>query len=123
MRIAILGTGAIGGHMAVRLAEAGNDVSAVARGETLAAIRAAGLRLEVDGTIHGATIRVSQSATELGPQDVVFVTVKATALASSVDALRPMVGPTTRVVFAQNGIGWWYPIALPAGHPGVPVLP
>jgi 2-dehydropantoate 2-reductase len=123
MKIAILGVGAIGGHLAVRLARAGNAVSAIARGETLQAIRTTGLRLEADGTTHDATIHAAESAAELGPQDVVFVTVKATAVASIVGALRPLVGPATRVVFAQNGIGWWYPVALPAGHPDVPALP
>jgi 2-dehydropantoate 2-reductase len=123
MKIAVVGVGAIGGHLAVQLARAGHVVTAVARGETLRAIRATGVGLEIEGITHMANIEAVGSTTEAGPQDVVFVTVKATALASVVDALRPLVGPTTRVVFAQNGISWWYPVALPACHPAVPALP
>ena len=123
MKIAVLGAGSVGGHFAVRLAQAGHAVTAIARGETLKAIRDDGLMLEVDGVTHVADVRAAESTVDAGPQDVVFVTVKATALASTVDALRPLIGPGTRVVFAQNGVGWWYPIALPATHPSVPDLP
>lgn len=127
MKVAVVGTGSIGGHLAVRLADAGADVTAVARGATLAAIRERGLVLEAAGVetrVAVAAVDASADGTaSAGPQDVVFVTVKATALASIADAVRPLVGASTRVVFAQNGMTWWYPLGLPAGHPPLPELP
>ncbi len=123
MRIAVVGTGSIGGHLAVRLAEGGATVTAVARGATLAAIRERGLTLEAGGVATQADVAAVESTAGAGVQDVVFVTVKATALASIVDMLPPLVGPATRVVFAQNGMTWWYRIGLPADHPPVPDVP
>ena len=87
MRICVFGAGAIGGHIAAKLASAGHDVSAVARGANLAALQAGGIALrEGERTIAGP-VRASGRAAELGAQDVVFVTTKATALASLEDAV------------------------------------
>lgn len=118
MRICIYGAGAGGGHFAVRLAQAGHDVTVIARGDNLAAIRAGGLRLlsgEDDAVVHPFA---TDDPAQAGIQDLVIVTVKATALASIAAGLKPLVGPDTRVLFTQNGMPWWYPLGLAA-----PVLP
>ncbi|HEY0419273.1 MAG TPA: 2-dehydropantoate 2-reductase N-terminal domain-containing protein, partial [Acetobacteraceae bacterium] len=80
MKVAVFGAGAIGGHLAARLAEGGAEVSVVARGDHLAAMQANGLRITApDRRLH-ARIRATADAAELGPQDAVLVTVKAPAL-------------------------------------------
>ena len=109
MRVCVFGAGAIGGHLAARLAQApGATVSVVARGAQLAAIRARGLRVRAaDGTIE-ATVAASDDPSELGPQDVVLVTTKAPALASVAATVAPLLGPDTAVAFVTNGIPWWY---------------
>jgi 2-dehydropantoate 2-reductase len=117
MKCCVVGAGAIGGHLAVKLRRAGHEVAVIARGPQLAAIRAAGLVLEQGGQALHANVRAAEGSGELGVQDVVFVTTKATALASVVPLLPPLVGSATRVVFIQNGITWWYPLGLPAAHP------
>lgn len=123
MRICIYGAGAGGGHFAVKLARAGHDVSAVARGAHLAAIRDNGLLLEQGDQQLGARIAASERPEDLGPQDVVIVTVKATGLPAIADRLSPLLTPDTLVVFAQNGMPWWYPHGLPAGKPLPPSIP
>jgi 2-dehydropantoate 2-reductase len=108
MQICVFGAGAIGGHLAVRMAQGGADVSAVARGAQLAAIRARGLRaygVDFDAT---AKIAASDNPADLGPQDVVFVTTKAPALPAVAAAIAPLLKPDTPVVFVMNGIPWWY---------------
>src|SRR5262245_50686101 len=101
-RICIFGAGAVGGHLAAKLAAAGHDVSAVARGANLAGIRARGLslRTKIDGedrTIAGR-VRASERAADLGAQDVVFVTTKATALAALAEAAPALSHPETAFV-------------------------
>lgn len=123
MRIAVFGAGATGGHLAARLAAAGNRVSVVARGAHLAAIRARGLRLESGPQALVAEVAASDRPADLGPQEVVFVTVKAPALAGAAAALAPLVGPGTLLVFTQNGMPWWYPVGLAPGLPRPPDLP
>ena len=108
MKICIYGAGAIGGHVAVRLARAGHDVSVVARGAHLAAIQANGLTLELAGERLTAKVAASDDADDLGPQDLVIVTVKAIDPAGLAEGLAPLLGAGTPVVFAQNGIPWWY---------------
>jgi 2-dehydropantoate 2-reductase len=108
MRICVYGAGAIGGHLAGRLAKAGVDVSVVARGPHLAAIRQNGLTvLAGDGDIH-ARVAASDDPAELGPQDAVIVAVKAPALPAVAAGIAPLLGPDTPVAFAMNGIPWWY---------------
>jgi 2-dehydropantoate 2-reductase len=123
MRCCIVGAGAIGGHLAVKLRRAGHEVAVIARGPQLAAIRAAGLVLEQGGEALHADVRAAESASEVGVQDLVFVTTKATALASIAPLLPPLVGEATQVAFIQNGIPWWYPLGLPAAAPRPPQLP
>jgi 2-dehydropantoate 2-reductase len=122
MRICIFGAGAVGSHFAVRLALAGNDVSCVMRGPHLAATKANGLTLRVGDAALSARVKASDDPAALGPQDLVISTLKANALASLVTGLPPLLGDATSVVFAQNGIPWWYDIGLPADHPPAPEL-
>jgi 2-dehydropantoate 2-reductase len=122
MRICIFGAGAVGSHFAVRLALAGNDVSCVMRGPHLAATRANGLTLRVGDAAFSAAVKASDDPSALGPQDLVISTLKANAASSLVAGLPPLLGEHTSVVFAQNGIPWWYDIGLPADHPPAPDL-
>jgi 2-dehydropantoate 2-reductase len=113
MRVCVYGAGAIGGHLAVRFARGGADVSVVARGPHLAAIRRDGLTVHaVDGE-HHAKLPASDNPTELGPQDAVVVTVKAPALPQVAAAIAPLLRADTGVAFVMNGIPWWYFHALP----------
>ncbi len=108
MRICIVGAGAIGTTLAVRLAGAGHRIAVIARGDTLAAIRARGLRLhDLQGT-HVAQPVVAEDPADLGPQDLVFVCTKTTALADVLPRLAPLLAAETIVVPAINGVPWWY---------------
>ena len=112
MRICIFGAGAVGGHIAARLAAAGNDVSVVARGAHLQAMRSRGLKLlHGDETILGR-VRAAETARELGQQDAVFVTLKANLLPAFAEQAPALLGSATAVVFVQNGIPWWYDARL-----------
>ena len=108
MRICVFGAGAVGGHFAARLHKGGADVSVVARGTHLAAIRERGLRVTTPEEEIVAPVRASADPADLGPQDAVLVTVKAPGLAAVAAAIGPLLGPTTPVVFAMNGIPWFY---------------
>lgn len=104
MKICVFGAGAVGGHLAARLAAAGNDVSVVARGAHLQAMRDRGIRL-----LHGDEVISGKVRTDgLGAQEAVFVTLKANLLPVFAGAAAPLLGPGTPVVFVQNGIPWWY---------------
>jgi 2-dehydropantoate 2-reductase len=122
MRICIFGAGAVGSHFAVRLALSGHDVSCVMRGPHLAAVKAKGLTLRVGDAEFPAQVKASDDPATLGPQDVVISTLKATGLSSLAAGLQPLLREDTAIVFAQNGIPWWYDIGLPAGHPPPPDL-
>jgi 2-dehydropantoate 2-reductase len=122
MRICIFGAGAVGSHFAVRLALAGHDVSCVMRGPHLEAVKAKGLTLRVGAAEFPARVKASDDPAALGPQDLVISTLKATSLASLVEGLPPLLTDDTAVVFAQNGIPWWYDIGLARDHPAVPDL-
>jgi 2-dehydropantoate 2-reductase len=118
MKICVYGAGAVGGHLAARLHRAGAQVSVIARGAHLAAIKANGLQVHaIDGT-HHAPVQAAADPAELGPQDAVFVTVKAPALPSVAAAIAPLLGPDTPVAFVMNGIPWWYFNDLPGPHQG-----
>ena len=108
MKVCVFGAGAIGGHLAGRLAKGGAEVSVIARGAHLAAMQANGLHvITPDGDIH-AHIQATDDPACLGPQDAVIVAVKAPALASVAAGIGPLLGPGTSVTFAMNGIPWWY---------------
>ena len=109
MKVCIYGAGAIGLLIGARLAATGkHEVSAVARGTTLAALDEHGLRVDgFAGPISGP-VRASADPAALGVQDVVFIAVKAPALADVASQLAPLLGPDTLVVPAMNGVPWWF---------------
>ena len=122
MRICIFGAGAIGSHFAARLAAAGNEVSVLARGAQLEALRANGVTLVSGAERVRARVRASDPPAELGAQDAVLVALKATALGAAADGLAPLLGADTAVVFCQNGIPWWYALGLSPARPRPPDL-
>ena len=122
MRICIFGAGAVGSHLAVRLARAGHHVSCVMRGPHLDAVRTDGLTLKVGNDEFSAKVAASADPATLGPQDIVISTLKATGIAALATGLAPLLTDDTAIVFAQNGIPWWYDIGLPADHPPAPDL-
>ncbi|WP_213739213.1 ketopantoate reductase family protein [Bradyrhizobium sp. dw_411] len=122
MRICIFGAGAVGSHLAVRLARAGHDVSCVMRGPHLEAVKARGLTLRAGSTEFSANVTAADEPAKLGPQDLVISTLKATALGSLATGLKPLMRDDTAVVFAQNGIPWWYDMGLSPDHPRPPDL-
>ena len=108
MKICIFGAGAIGGYMGAKLAQAGADVSLVARGPHLAAMQANGLTLiEESGTSH-VPVTVSEDPNDLGPQDYVIVTLKAHSVPPVVSKMQPLIGKDTTIVSGVNGVPWWY---------------
>ncbi len=113
MKIAIVGAGAIGCFFAARLAEAGSEVSLLARGEALAAVQKRGVRLESEGRQIAQRVRASTSAEELGAHDLVILAVKAPALPRAAPAIAPLLGPDTAVVPALNGMPWWFFLDTP----------
>lgn len=108
-RICVFGAGAIGGYVGARLAmRAEADVSLVARGAHLAAMKENGLTLKQDGETHVVRPTVTDDPRQLGPQDFIILTLKAHGLAGVIDQLIPLIGKDTAILFAQNGIPWWY---------------
>ena len=109
MKICVVGAGAIGGYLAVRLADAGHDVSVVARGPHLTAIRSDGLTLiEEDQTLVADGLVATDRIRDLAPQDVVLLALKAHQIEAVVTDLPVLFGPATVMVTLQNGIPWWY---------------
>jgi 2-dehydropantoate 2-reductase len=118
MKICIYGAGAIGGLLGAQLARAGEEVTLIARGPHLAAIRENGLTLRIEGAEHNVRVAATDRPAEAGPQDVVIVTVKAHGVAPIAEAMQPLFGPDTSVVTAMNGIPWWYFHKLGGPHEG-----
>lgn len=118
MKITIYGAGAIGGHLAIRLHRAGAAVSVIARGAHLDAIRANGLTVHAVDGVHHARVAATDNPGDLGPQDAVFVTVKAPALPQIAAGIGPLLGPDTPVAFVMNGVPWWYFLGLGGAHDG-----
>lgn len=116
MKICIYGAGAIGGLLGVQLALAGQDVTLIARGPHLAAIKANGLRLRIDGEERLARPAATDDPRTVGPQDYIIVTLKAHSVASAAEAMQPLLGPETAVVTAMNGVPWWYFHAMPGPY-------
>jgi 2-dehydropantoate 2-reductase len=104
----VVGAGAIGGFLAVRLARVCEQVSVVIRGANLQAVRAHGMKLLIDGREEVAQLTATDRMAELGVQDVVVLGMKAHQVAPIVPELAALIGPQTLVVTAQNGIPWWY---------------
>src|ERR1700744_3826097 len=108
MKLAIFGAGAIGGYLAVKLHQAGADVTVIARGPHLAAMREKGLTLKSEGTTTTVELPCTDKAEELGPQDYVVVTLKANALPGAAGEIAKLMGPDTALVTGVNGIPYWY---------------
>ena len=109
MKVCIIGAGAIGGFIGTRLAAFGSaEVSAIARGGTLAALREHGWRLRQGGELIRAPVRASDKAADLGEQDLVIIAVKGPALTAVAGGVGPLLGPDTVVMPAMNGVPWWF---------------
>jgi 2-dehydropantoate 2-reductase len=108
MKFCIYGAGAIGGLIGAHLARAGEDVTLIARGPHLAAMRERGLKVTGHGGDFTVRPRVTEDPAEAGPQDYVVVALKAHAVAGVADKMAPLLGPKTAVVMAVNGVPWWY---------------
>ncbi|MDP2034150.1 MAG: 2-dehydropantoate 2-reductase [Polaromonas sp.] len=107
-KVCIYGAGAIGGWMGVKLAQAGFDVSVVARGATLTALQQHGLRLQTGEAVASVQVKTSADPAALGVQDLVIIAVKAPAMAEVAQAIAPLIGPDTVVLTAMNGVPWWF---------------
>ena len=118
MKVCIFGAGAIGGYLGVMLARGGADVSLVARGAHLEAIRKDGLRLLIAGETLKGQFVASDDPADLGTQDYVIVALKAHQAWESAESMKPLLGPSTVVVTAQNGVPWWYFYKLGGLHDG-----
>lgn len=119
MKICVFGAGAIGGYMGVKLAQAGADVSLVARGPHLAAMQANGLKLvEEDGAETAVSVTASDNPADLGEQDYIIVTLKAHSVPPVVDKMQPLIGPNTTIVSGVNGVPWWYFHKIGGAHEG-----
>ena len=117
--ICVFGAGAIGGFLAARLGESGAPVTVVARGPHGEAIRRDGLRLvSEDGRETVTRPRVADDPRSVGPQDYLFLTLKAHSLEPALAQLTPLIGPSTTIVAAVNGVPWWYCHALDGPHGG-----
>ncbi len=119
MKVCIVGAGAIGGFIGTQLAAAGHaQVSALARGATLAALQQQGWRLDKGGARVQAPALARERAAELGPQDLVVIAVKGPALPALAPTLAPLIGAQTLVLPAMNGVPWWFCAGVPGfeGH-------
>ena len=108
MKICIYGAGAVGGLVAGRLAQSGHDVSVVARGAHLTAIRERGLRILFEKKETTVQIKADSDPSKLGQQDCVFVAVKGQNLPEVAQQIGPMIGKDTSIVTAMNGVPWWF---------------
>ncbi|ACC74523.1 2-dehydropantoate 2-reductase [Paraburkholderia phymatum] len=108
MKVCIYGAGAIGGWMGVKLAQAGCEVSVVARGATLDALHAHGLRLVENGETRTVAVQASDRPAALGAQDLVIVAVKAPGMAAVAQQIAPLLDANTMVLTAMNGVPWWF---------------
>ena len=114
MKVCIVGAGAIGGFIGTRIAAARcAEVSALARGATLVALREHGWRLNTAAGLMQAPARASDSAADLGVQDLVVVAVKGPALTQVAQNIAPLIGPRTLVLPAMNGVPWWFCQGVP----------
>ena len=105
MKILVMGSGGVGGYFGARLALGGADVTFVARGAHLAAMRAHGLTLETPaGPVHAADIKVVERASEAAQPDFVLLAVKLWDTDSALEQIRPIVGPHTTLISLQNGV-------------------
>jgi 2-dehydropantoate 2-reductase len=106
MKIAVMGAGGVGGFFGGRLAHASSDVTFIARGAHLAAMRERGLTIEsaAHGDIYVAKVRATDDPKTIGTADLVIIAVKLWAMEAAIEAVRPIVGPGTAVLSLQNGV-------------------
>jgi 2-dehydropantoate 2-reductase len=122
VKVCVVGAGAIGTFIGAHLARTGCAMSALARGATAAALRAYGFRFQQDGATLTAPVRVAETASALGEQDLVVVAVKAPAFAAVADdSVATLLGPETTVLPAMNGVPWWFFHGLGGPHEGAAV--
>jgi len=110
MKICIVGAGAIGGFIGTKLAATGtHEVSALARGDTLAAMQQHGWRLNTaEGLVQAPLLKASSNAVDLGVQDLIVIAVKSQSLADVAPTLGPLIGRHTLILPAMNGVPWWF---------------
>jgi 2-dehydropantoate 2-reductase len=118
MKICVYGAGAVGGLIAAWLSRSRHEVSAVARGPHLEAIRQSGLRVRerASGKVETHSIRAESDPARLGPQDYVIVAVKAQSLPEVAESIAPLVGDETSILTAMNGVPWWFFARLKPGQ-------
>ncbi len=107
-KICIFGAGAIGGYLAACLHDAGADVSLIARGPHLKAIKENGLKLEINGEMRSFKLKASDKPADFGRQDYVIIALKAHGITHITETIQPLLDPDTAVVSAVNGLPWWY---------------
>ncbi|TFE36664.1 2-dehydropantoate 2-reductase [Paraburkholderia dipogonis] len=113
MKICVVGAGAIGGFLGTRLAASGDEVSVIAIGETLDALRIHGWRLDTSDDRVTAPVRATDDPAQLGQQELVIIALKGQVLPSAAPRLAPLIGPGTIVLPAMNGVPWWFNATVP----------
>ncbi len=108
MKVCVVGAGAIGGWMGVKLANAGHAVSVLARGATLATIQANGLQLVAGGETLSVSVKAAATTNELDTPDLLIIAVKAPGLRDAALSVKSLIGPNTVVLTAMNGVPWWF---------------
>lgn len=108
MKICIFGAGAIGGYLGAKLAAHGTDVSLVARGPHLDAMRTNGLRLIDETGETNVRVNASSDPADLGEQDYLVITLKAHSVPPMVEKMAPLIGKHTTILSCVNGVPWWY---------------
>ena len=108
MKFCVYGLGAVGGLLGGKLAAAGFEVSALARGKTVETVSKDGLKLSCNGQVTTVPMKISDNPMELGPQDVVIISVKNTAIESVAKGIKPLMHNGTTVLSAMNGVPWWF---------------
>ncbi len=119
MRIAIIGTGGVGGYFGAKLSEAGENVTFVARGQNLNAMKRSGLKVFSSlGNVHLREVQCTDNTAEIGPVDIVMIAVKLWATADAIQAVEPLLSKKTGIISFQNGIIAEQHIqsAYPEGH-------
>ena len=119
MKICIYGAGAVGGTIGGVLTEQKQEVSLIARGIHLEALKTRGCTVETGGRSFTVHLECSENPEDLGIQDCVFITVKAPAMSDVANDIAPLIGPDTLVVTAMNGIPWWFFKDFPEGGPAI----
>jgi 2-dehydropantoate 2-reductase len=104
MRIAVMGSGGLGGYFGARLCEGGSQVYFIARGRHLDAMRSEGLRVEGPAPMHIPNVRATEDPREIGPVDLVLVCVKLWDTEAALEQIKPLVGPSTTIISFQNGV-------------------